>query len=168
MTRMNLRDQFKKAKLLSDKDAKRLQHEARVERTEKGREGLEREAQQRQQEVEALQQREREKTRREQEQRDRERKQQEEVAAVRTLLADARKPGPGPVKFYFAAGDGSLPWLELSPREAQELRSGALCVARVGSKATHNYRLLPLETARRVARTAPEAIVLAPKGVVSN
>ena len=32
---MNLRDQLKKAKLLSEKDAKRLAHEERVDRKEK-------------------------------------------------------------------------------------------------------------------------------------
>ena len=39
---------------------------------------------------------------------------------MQALLADARKPGSGTVKFYFAAPDGSLPWLELAPREAQD------------------------------------------------
>ena len=103
--------------------------------------------------------------RREQEQRERERKELEEIAAARALLTDARKPGPGPVKFYFAAGDGSLPWLELSPREAQELRAGALCVVRTGPRATHTYGLLPLEAGRRVARSLPEVVVHAPRGV---
>ena len=163
---MDLRDQFKKAKLISDKDAKRLAHEARLERKEKGREGLEREARERQQEIEALQVREREKVRREQEQRERERKELEELAAARALLAAAKKPGPGPVKFYFAAGDGSLPWLELSPREAQELRSGMLCVVRIGPRATHTYGLLPLDSGRRVARSLPEVVVHAPRGVL--
>ena len=37
----DLRDQLKKAKILSDKDAKRLAHEERVHRKEVGREGLE-------------------------------------------------------------------------------------------------------------------------------
>ncbi|MCA8975705.1 MAG: DUF2058 family protein [Planctomycetes bacterium] len=165
---MNLRDQFKKAKLLSDKDARRLAHEARVERTEKGREGLEQEAKQRQQEIEALQAREREKVRREQDQRESERRLRAEVAAARALLAAARKPGPGAVKFYFETGDGALPWLELSPREAQELRAGALCVVRSGPPVTHTYRLLSLDDGRRVARSIPEAIVHAPRGVLPN
>lgn len=162
---MSLRDQFKKAKLLSDKDSKRLAHEARVERSEKGREALEMEAKQRHQEVEAVQKREREKTRREQDERERERRQAEEVAAARALIAAARKPGPGPVKFYFAAGDGSLPWLELSPREAQELSSGVLCVVRTGPPSTHTYGLVSLDAGRRVARSLPDALVHAPKGI---
>ena len=163
---MSLRDQFKKAKLLSDKDARRLAHEARVERTEKGREGVERDARQRQQEIEELQQLDRDKTRREQDGRERERKRLEELAAARALLADAKQPGPGPVKFYFAVEDGSLPWLELSPREAQELRAGAICVARTGAPATHTYGMLAIDAGRRVARAIPAAIVHAAKGAL--
>jgi uncharacterized protein YaiL (DUF2058 family) len=163
---MSLRDQFKKANLISDKEARRLAHDARVERSEKGQPTLDQEAAARQRELERLQARERERIRAEQERIEAERKQREEVLAVRALLDDAKKPGPGAVKFYFAANDGTLPWLELSPREAQEVRAGALCVVRHGPAGTHTYRLLPLEAARRVGRVLPEAVVFAPRGVV--
>ena len=163
---MNLRDQLKKAKLLSDKQARQLAHEARVERKEKGREQLEGEQQQRQDEVRALREQDREQTRREQAAAEARRKQREELAAVEALLQAAKKPGPGTVKFYFAAADGSLPWLELSPREAQEVRAGQLCVVRGGPRATHTYRLLPIEVGKRVARVRPDAIVHAPRGVL--
>ncbi|MBX3461740.1 MAG: DUF2058 family protein [Planctomycetes bacterium] len=165
---MSLRDQFKKANLLSDKEARRLAHEARVERSAKGQEALDAEAAARQRDLEQLQAREREATRREQERLDAERRQREELQAVQALLAEARKPGPGPVKFYFEAADGSLPWLEVSPREAQEVRAGALCVVRAGATGTHTYRLLPLEATRRVARLLPDAVVFAPRGVVPH
>lgn len=163
---MSLRDQFKKANLLSDKDHKRLAHEARIERTEKGREALEQEAAARQRELERLQAQERERTRLETERQAAEQRERDERAAVRQLLVEAKKPGPGTVKFYFQAEDGSLPWLELSPREAQELRAGALCVVRSGPPATHTYRLLPLDAARRVARVQPGAVAFAPRGVL--
>ncbi|MBK8097825.1 MAG: DUF2058 family protein [Planctomycetes bacterium] len=163
---MSLRDQLKKANLLSDKDHKRLAHQARVERKDKGREGLEQEAAARQQDLDQLQARERERIRREQEALDNERRQQQEVAAAIALLAEAKKPGPGAVKWYFEADDGTLPWLEVSPREALELRAGAICVVRAGAPGTHTYRLLPLEQTRRVARVKPEVVVFAPRGVV--
>lgn len=162
---MSLRDQFKKANLLSDKDARRLAHESRVERSEKGREVLEQEAAARQQELAKLSTQERERIRKEQERADRERLQREEFAAVQALLAGAKKAGPGAVKFYFATADGHLPWLELSPREAQEVRSGHLCVVRGGPPNTHTYRLLSLESTKRVARVRPDVIVLAPRGI---
>lgn len=163
---MSLRDQFKKANLISDKDARRLAHEARVERTEKGREAIEQEARERQRDLEQLQAGERDRTRREQEQLDAERRRREEEQAVLVLLASAKKPGPGTVRYYFEAPDGSLPWLELSPREAQEVRAGTTCVVRNGPAGTHTYRLLPLEATRRVARVSPEVLVHAPRGVM--
>ncbi|HZN38304.1 MAG TPA: DUF2058 family protein [Planctomycetota bacterium] len=163
---MSLRDQFKKANLISDKDARRLAHEQRVARTEKGQPALDQEAEARQRELERLQTRERERTRGEQDRIEADRRRREEVQAVRALLDDAKKPGPGAVKFYFEASDGTLPWLELSPREAQEVRAGALCVVRRGPAGTHTYRLLPLEAAKRLAKVMPEVVVFAPRGVV--
>ncbi len=165
---MSLRDQFKKANLISDKDARRLAHESRVERTEKGQPALDQESAARQRELEQLQARERERIRREQERIEVERRQRDEVLAVRALLGDAKKPGPGTVKFYFEANDGTLPWLELAPREAQEVRAGALCVVRSGPPATHTYRLLSLEATKRVAKVLPEVVVFAPRGVLPN
>ena len=165
---MSLRDQLKKANLLSDKDAKRLAHEARVERKDKGRETLEEEAAARQREIEQLSAGGRERTRVEQERAELAKRQRAEVAAVKALLADAKKPGPGAVKYYFEAGDGTLPWLELSPREAQEVRAGQMCVVRTGPAGTHTYRLLALEATRRVGRVQPEAVVHAPRVVVSS
>jgi uncharacterized protein YaiL (DUF2058 family) len=162
---MSLRDQFKKANLLSDKDARRLAHESRVERSEKGQKALDQEAQERQQQLASMSADERARTRQETEKLERERKAREELTAVQVLLADAKKPGPGAVKFYFATADGLLPWLELSPREAQELRAGQLCVIRAGRAATHTYRLLGLEATKRVAKLMPEVVVFAPRGV---
>ena len=164
---MNLRDQLKKANLISEKKAKQLAHEQRVERKEKGREQLEQEAQQRKDEVQQLRDEGRERTRKEQEALDRERKQREEQVAVQQLLESAKKPGPGAVKFYFATREGALPWLELSSREAQEVRAGQLCVVRSGPEGTHTYRLLPADAARRVHHARPDAIAFAPQGVLS-
>ncbi|HLQ36806.1 MAG TPA: DUF2058 family protein, partial [Planctomycetota bacterium] len=129
----NLRDQLKKANLLSDKDARRLAHEQRLDRKDKGHEGLEREQAQRQAELERLQQQERGRTAEQQKAIEAERRRHEEAQAVLAILAnDAKKPGPGMAKWYFQCADGSLPWLELSPREQQELRGGMLCVVRIG------------------------------------
>jgi uncharacterized protein YaiL (DUF2058 family) len=163
----NLRDQFKKANLLSDKEARRLAHEARVERTEKGREQLEKEQQSRQQELQQQSKQQREQTREQQQALEQERKAREEEAAVAAILQDeAKKAGPGSVKWYFATPDGSLPWLEVSPQELRQLRAGMLAVVRSGPEGTHDYRLLGVEHARRVARLRPEVVVHAPRGAL--
>ncbi|MFK7742960.1 MAG: DUF2058 family protein [Planctomycetota bacterium] len=165
---MNMRDQLKKAKLLSDKKAKQLAHDQRVERKEKGREQIESEAKTRRDEVQQMRDSDRESTRRAQQRLEQERKQREERVAVDVLLQDAKKPGPGTVKFYFATDDGALPWLELSSREAQELRAGQLCVVRRGPAGTHTYALLPIDGGRRVHRSRPDALAFAPKGVLQG
>ena len=128
---------------------------------------LQQEAQQRQDEVQKLRDDGRARSRKEQEALDRERKQREEQVAVDQLLQSAKKPGPGAVKFYFATSEGALPWLELSSREAQEVRAGQLCVVRSGPAGTHTYRLLPADAARRVQQARPDAVAFAPKGVLS-
>jgi uncharacterized protein YaiL (DUF2058 family) len=165
---MSLRDQFKKANLLSDKDARRLVHEARVERSEKGQPQIDQEEQRRQQELVKQQEAERRRAAKEQQQLQAQRQMQEEVAAVDAILAtETRRPGPGPAKFYFETEDGSLPCLELSPRDAQQVAGGMLCIVRTGPRGTHDYKLLATELARRVAKVRPEVIAFAPRGVVS-
>lgn len=163
---MSLRDQLKKAKLLSEKDARRLAHEARVERTEKGREQIEQQQQQRQAELQQLQASERQLTAQQQKELEALRRAREEAAAVQSILDhEARKAGPGAARFYFETPDGVLPWLEVSPREQQELRAGMVCIVRVGPPGSHDYRLLPLELSRRVARLRPEVVMFAPRGI---
>ncbi|MEQ1633235.1 MAG: DUF2058 family protein [Planctomycetota bacterium] len=164
---MSLRDQFKKANLLSDKDARRLAHEARVERTEKGSEQLQKEEQEKQKELVRLQAAERARAAKEQKELDQVRAQREEEAAVDAILTQQAWKASGSLRYYFEAEDGSLPWLEVSPREAQELRAGQLCVVTPSHVAAHDYRLLSLELARRVARVRKDAIVLAPRGVLN-
>ncbi|MSR38845.1 MAG: DUF2058 family protein [Planctomycetes bacterium] len=165
VTDMSLRDQLKKANLISDKDARRLAHEARVERTDKGVQQIEKEQQQRQQELVRLQTSDRDKTAKEQQQIEAQKKLRDEAAAVEAILAnECRRPSPGPAKFYFQTDDGSLPYLEMSPRDAQQVQSGALCIVRNGPRGTHDYRLLTTELARRVFRLRPERIVFAPRG----
>ncbi len=164
---MSLRDQFKKANILSDKDARRLAHEARIERKEKGREQLEQEQQQNQKSLQELSAAERARVQREQRELEAARVEQQEQAAIAAILAAAQKAGPGTVRYYFEVEDGALPWLEVSPREAQELRAGQVCVVRPGPASVHDYRLLGAELARRVGRLRPEAIVYAPPGIVA-
>jgi len=163
---MNLRDQLKKAKLLSEKDAKRLAHEERVDRKEKGSVQLEAEQAQRRAELDAMSEQERRQAQQRQQQIEAERARRAEADAVHAILAEqARKPGPGTVKWYFQLPDGALPWLELSAREAQEVRAGMVCVVQAGAPGAHDYRLLATELARRVGRVLPKAIVYAPRGV---
>ncbi len=163
---MNLRDQLKKARLLSDKDAKRLAHDQRVERKTKGREQLEQEQQQRGRQLQQAQQENRRNAAEQQQQLEARRREQAEAAAVSGILAQqARKPA-GNVRFYFEAPDGSLPWIEIGQREVQELGARQLCIVRASlapsAVRSHEYRLLSVELTRRVTAVSREAVVFAP------
>lgn len=163
----NLRDQFQKANLLSKKDAKRLAHEERVARTEIGREGVAAAQQAHLAEVEALQAAQRAQQKLTQAQIDAERHMAEERAACEQILEqDLVRPSPhGRVRWYFTIDDGSLPWLELSEIDARRMQAGELAIARVGASAAHDYGMLAVAAAKRVAKLYPDKIAWWPSSV---
>lgn len=163
----NLRDQFQKANLLSKKDAKRLAHEERVTRTEIGREGVAAAQQAHLAEVESLQAAQRAQQKLTQAQIDAERRATEERAACEQILEqDLVRPSPqGRVRWYFAIDDGSLPWLELSEIDARRMQAGEFAIARVGASTAHDYGMLAVAAAKRVARLYPDKIAWWPSSV---
>ncbi len=155
----NLRDQFQKANLLSKKDAKRLAHEERVQRTEIGREGVEAAQKAHQAEVEALAAEQRAKQKETQAQLDAERRVADERAACEQILEkDVLRPSNGRARFYFAIEDGSLPWLELSDIDCRRVQAGEFAITRMGPRSSHDYGLLGLASAKRIARLHPDKI----------
>ncbi len=156
----NLRDQLKKANLLSSKDSKRLAHEERVHRTEVGREGVDQEQRARQQEIERVRALERSQTKAQQAQIEAERRNAEERAACEQILAqDVVRPGHGRLRFFFETEEGFLPWLELSEVDFKRVLSSEFAIVRVGGRRTHDYRLLAVPAAKRVARLFQDRVV---------
>lgn len=156
----NLRDQFKKANLLSNKDAKRLAHEERVHRTETGRQGVEEEQRARQSALERLQAQEREQRRAQQAQTDAQRRDSEERAACEQILSqDIKRPGHGRMRFFFQTKEGYLPWLEFGEVDFKRMLSAEFAIARLGNAHAHDYGLLAVAAAKRVAKQFPDKIV---------
>ena len=169
MPRMgDLRDAFKKAKLLSGKDVKRLEHEERVHRTQVGREAVEQEKQHRKTELEGMRQAERDQTRRTQDALEKERRAEAELAACLELLdTEARRPASGGgSRFFFELGDGRLPWLEVGENDLRQLQAGALSVVAMADGDAHDYGVIATQHARRIAQVLPARIAHAPRGVV--
>jgi len=152
------RDQLKKAKLLSDKDAKRLAHEERVQRSQKSRTEAEAEEQRHKAELQAQRAAQRQRDREQQAQLEAARKAREEAAACRMLLQQAQDPGPGSATFYFETPEGDLPWIEVSAQQLTGLTAGALRIARP-TRGTHVYKLLSPEHAKRVVAVFPDAVM---------
>lgn len=165
----SLRDQFKKANLLSEKDHKRLAHEERVERKQKGRQGLESEQAEREAELQRKREEDRERDRQRQAARDVERRSSEERAACAAILeAEARAPTGGNVSWLFELADGRIPALRLSDAERHQLQGGSLCVVRTKPGDAHTYGLLATEHARRVAAQLPDRVVWSAPGTLAG
>ena len=157
-----LRDQLKKAKLLSKKDAKRLAHEQRVERKAKGREGVERDAAARKAELASMQAEKRSEDRERQEERTAADAERAEQAACRELLRrEASVPrgrGPGS-RWFFETSDGYVPVLSVDATTRSQLEAGQLRVVRVSETALHAYGVIAAEHGDRIRRHYPDRVV---------
>ncbi len=156
-----MRDQLKKAKLLSKKQAKKLAHEERLARSELGREGLEKIESERKAELASLRAEEREKSKEFQAQVEAEKRAAAERAACLQILSGkalAPEPG-GQGRWFFELADGSLPSLALNEKQRRLLEGGSLAIVRSGPQGSHNYGILERSLAVRVAAVLPERIV---------
>lgn len=153
----SFRDQLKKAKILSDKDAKRLAHEERVQRKKTSRKEAEAEEAQHRAELNKQQAQQREQDRSRQAERDADRQRREEVAACRMLVEQAAAPGRG-TRFYFATPEGHVPFVEVDAQQLNGLTSRALRIVRPAAGA-HVYRLVPRDQAERIAAALPDLVV---------
>lgn len=162
----DLRDQLKKARLLSEKDSRRLAHEARLQRAELGREGLEQQEKARVEALARIREEERLKAKRSQEEMERARKAEAELQACEDLLVrEVSKPGQGgpSSRLYFQLVDGQLPWVEVTEGERRHLGANLLAIVRVGPAGSHTYRLMPMVHARRVAQCLADRVVWPPR-----
>ena len=165
----SLRDQFKKANILSPKDAKRLAHEERVERKEKGRDVLEAEKAAREAELAKACAEGRERDRDRQAEVEAQRKLAEERAACEALLdTEVRDCGRGPVSWHFELPDGRLPLLRMTDPDRHQLMSGHLCIVRRRGVEAHVYGLIATQHAKRVVRQFPERIVWSAPGTLGK
>jgi uncharacterized protein YaiL (DUF2058 family) len=165
----SLRDQFKKANLLSSKDAKRLAHEERIERKEKGRDVLEAERAAREAELAQARADERARDRSRQAEVEAQRKLAEERAACEALLdTEVRDCGRGPISWHFELPDGRLPLLRMTDPDRHQLTAGHLCIVRRRGPEAHVYGLLATQHARRVVRQFPERVVWSAPGALGK
>jgi uncharacterized protein YaiL (DUF2058 family) len=158
----DLRDQLKKARLLSKKDAKRLAHEDRVHRKKVGgAAGVDKERQGHDAELRVEKENKRQADRDQQAELQAQRDASAEVGACEDLLKrEVKRPGrKGATRWYFGLENGSLPYLDLPITERMQLADGSLCVVRIGPRSTHDYGLMRSEHAQRIARILPDRVV---------
>lgn len=160
----NLRDQLKQAKILSDKDARRLAHEERVHKTAVGREGIEAERAAREQELVQLRESERVEDAKREAAIAAQRQAEAERAACEQILATEVKGVGRGAPWFFELQDGRIPFVKIDELERMQLASGQLCIVRRSTGDAHDYGLLATPLATRVRAQIPTRVVWGPRG----
>ena len=155
----NLKDELLKAKLLSQKEGKRIAHEQRLERHEKGREALEAEAQARQEELRGLREQQKQRTQEAQARLDAERKRQARRAELTELLrSHALRQPSGPRRFHFMTRSGSLPFFAVDQDLGRRIESGMLCIVEDLGAPFESFVLVDRATAHKVLEFDRDAV----------
>lgn len=153
----SLRDQLLKAGLVSQKQARQSQHQARVKRKKSGRAGMQAERDAKQAELAAQKAAERQAAKA------RSAAQNAEVDArgLQNRVSQIVKGGKAKIdergrrRFYFETRDGRVVYLALGDPENDQLQSGQLGIV---ESATGKVSVIDRETAARVAELDPEWI----------
>lgn len=155
----DLRDQFKKAGLLGKKDLKRLEHEERVARKEKGRGALEREAELKREALRGKQEERRARDQETQAQANERRRRREERDRLRNLVgAHLVRDRERAVRFFFVTRAGSVPFLEVGLETQRRLESGGLAIVDLPWAEVESFALVPREVAEELAGFDPAAV----------
>jgi uncharacterized protein len=156
----DIRDQLKKAGLLSEKQARQAKHQERLHATEVGFKGLqaEREAEEARQRAEAAARKEADRKLVE------EKKQREQEEALTQQFARSLRGGwirdatAGSRRFFFPARTGRISFLDLSDTAARQLAIGAAAIVETRGLVRGDYCVVHDRAAAEIARAEPETI----------
>jgi uncharacterized protein YaiL (DUF2058 family) len=155
----NLKDELLKAKLLSQKEGKRIAHEQRLERHAKGREAIEEEAQRRQDELRALREDQKRRTQEAQARLDAERKRAARHAELVELVrSHALRHVSGPRRFHFVTRQGALPFFAVDQDTCRRIEGGMLCIVEDLGARVESFALVDRPTAQRVLEFDRDAV----------
>jgi uncharacterized protein YaiL (DUF2058 family) len=152
----DLREQLRKAGLVSEKELRRAKHQERVHATEVGRAGLE--AQRRDAEDRARREAEaqREADRRREEERRRIREEDAARSRVEKLIRGSVLTGTsGSRRFFFETPEGRIRFLDVSDLAARRLATGSAAIVEAHGTARDEYCLIDARSASELASIAP-------------
>jgi uncharacterized protein YaiL (DUF2058 family) len=162
----DLRDQLKKAGLVSDKQVRQAKHQERVHASEVGHKGLEAE---RIAEEERL--RTQSKARRLADQiREEERKHREQEDSAGKRLFQLIRGGwireatAGSRRFFFATSSGRISYLDLTDVAARRLISGSGAIVETCGQVRGEHCVIDDRTASEIAKLRPELILFRSRG----
>ena len=156
----NLKDQLLKAKLVSKKQVRKIEHEERERQKKLGRKGVQEERERLRRERE-----EKERHRKAEQQRQSQlRKQAEEALTARQRIAglvagaDLLESGAGPRRFHFVASDGSIPCLELSDDLAARLEKGTAAIVALREGENPRVFVVPPDVAKQLSKIDTDSV----------
>ncbi len=156
----DIRDQLKKAGLLSEKQARQAKHQERLHATAVGHSGLEaeRRAEEERALAEAAARKEADRRRAEEERR----REREEAASMRLgqLIRGGwiRDATAGARRFFFAADGGRIHFLDLSDIAARKLATGAAAIVETKGLVRGEYCVINERAAVEISRLHPEIV----------
>jgi len=156
----DLREQLRKAGLVSDKQVRQAKHQERLHRKEVGQDGLAAERagieKQRAEERERARIRDREI---EQERKARQAEEERAEALSRRIRAGwLRDASGGSRRFFFVAGEGRITYLDLNDQAVRRLQNGGAAVVETAGAVRGEFCLVDGATAASLERDHPEVI----------
>ena len=127
---MSLKDELLKAKLISKKQLKKIEHEKRIAKTKLGTEGVAQKKEEREAELAAKIKAQKEKNKQQAKLKKEELVEKEKIARIKSFVRNAVRPENrrGNRKFYFVASDKKIPYLTVSDDIAVNLETGRLAI----------------------------------------
>lgn len=162
---MSIKDEFERAKLISKKDSRHLEHEARVERKRLGNDGVYLQEKQRQKEIQQKldEQRLRDQqiAREQAEERlekERSREKEREKIKIEDLIKNAQFEEYGPRKFFFVTRNKKIPYICVSDNLGEKLERGIAGIIEYPTPNGSEFAIVNRQCVERILDIDPEAV----------
>lgn len=158
---MSIKDEFLKAKLITKKDVKQLEHESRVEKKRLGTEGLQAQEQQRQKELQ--QKLDEQKLRdqqlaRQQAQERLDKEKERNKVNIEELIKNAEMDDHGPRKFFFITRNKKIPYISVSDGMGEKLERGIAAIVEYPTPIGSDFAIVNRQCAEKLSEIDPEAV----------
>jgi len=157
----DLREQLLKAKLISQKQAKKAKREKQLEKKKLSPDTLESKQQAKKDVYQNLKLKKADADRKREEQKRKEIQRKNSAARLRDIVmnSEIRKGRTGNYRFYFVARNSRIPFIEISQRLAEELQNGHAAIVETPGETSEIFRVIRKESALKLKLEAPEYVL---------
>jgi uncharacterized protein YaiL (DUF2058 family) len=158
----DLREQLRKAGLVSDKQVRQAKHQERIHRAEVGQQGLQEERAQRGEEFRKEQEEQRRKDQLLEESRRHQRAEEDRLQLLRNRIRAGwiREATGGARRFFFVAGGGRITFLDLTDQAVRRLQGGSAAIIESRGAVRGDYCVIDGQTAASLSRDQADILRL--------